>query len=75
MDLNDSEIIKNNHTKGYDSNYGSLYQGDCMSLLSKTKDETFDLIFADPPFNLNKLYPSGMDDNLSTMEYINWTKK
>lgn len=73
--LNGAEIVKDNHAKVFESKHGTLYQGDCMSLLKKTKDETFDLIFADPPFNLDKLYPSGMNDNLSAMEYINWTEK
>jgi site-specific DNA-methyltransferase (adenine-specific) len=31
-----------------------------------------DLIFADPPFNLNKLYPSNIDDNLKNEQYLRW---
>lgn len=73
--LNGTEKITINHKEVFKTEHGKLYQGDCMSLLSKTEDETFDLIFADPPFNLDKVYPSGMDDNLSTLEYINWTEK
>jgi site-specific DNA-methyltransferase (adenine-specific) len=34
-----------------------------------------DLIFADPPFNLNKLYPSKIDDNLKSGQYLRWCEK
>lgn len=64
-----------NHEMQFSTEYGKLYKGDCLSLLRETSKETFDLVFADPPFNLNKIYPSGMDDNLSTMEYINWCEQ
>jgi site-specific DNA-methyltransferase (adenine-specific) len=63
------------YTEVFNTQNGRLLQGDCLAYLSEVEDETFDLIFADPPFNLNKFYPSGMDDNLSILEYINWTEK
>ncbi len=53
---------------------GRLYQGDCLSYLKTVDENSFDLIFADPPFNLKKLYLSNIDDNLSSEEYINWTE-
>jgi site-specific DNA-methyltransferase (adenine-specific) len=31
-----------------------------------------DLIFCDPPFNLDKLYPSEMDDDLRQEHYLEW---
>jgi len=51
---------------------GELYRGDCMSVLRKMEDASVDLIFADPPFNLSKLYPSGIDDNLKAGQYLAW---
>ncbi len=30
-----------------------LYQGDCFEVLAKFPDETFDMIFADPPYFLS----------------------
>ena len=32
--------------------YGELYNADCMEILPNIADESIDLIFADPPFNL-----------------------
>jgi site-specific DNA-methyltransferase (adenine-specific) len=34
--------------------------------------DSVDMIFADPPFNLNKLYPSSINDNLKTERYLEW---
>ncbi|WP_232336435.1 site-specific DNA-methyltransferase [Thermoactinomyces sp. CICC 10522] len=39
------------------------------------EDESIDLIFADPPFNLDKKYESGINDKVSELEYLEWTEK
>lgn len=51
---------------------GTLYQGDCIEVAKKIKSDSVDLVFADPPFNLDKIYPSKMDDNLKEDEYLIW---
>jgi site-specific DNA-methyltransferase (adenine-specific) len=38
-------------------------------------NDSVDLIFADPPFNLNKLYPSNIDDNLKAGQYLRWCEQ
>jgi site-specific DNA-methyltransferase (adenine-specific) len=53
---------------------GTLYNGDCIRFLKSIEDEKFDLIFADPPFNLSKTYLSDIDDNLVPDDYISWTE-
>jgi site-specific DNA-methyltransferase (adenine-specific) len=68
------------HTYGkiipkFQTEMGTLYQADCLKVLSQIEDDTFDLIFADPPFNLNKLYPSQIDDQLKREEYLLWQEK
>lgn len=52
--------------------HGKLYQADCMDVLSQIPSNSVDMVFADPPFNLNKLYPSEMDDNLKSEKYLSW---
>jgi len=54
---------------------GSLYQMDCISYMKSVESDSIDMIFADPPFNLNKLYPSNMNDNIATEEYLEWTEE
>lgn len=51
---------------------GTLYQGDCIELMRSLPDQCCDLVFADPPFNLDKLYPSEMDDDLRQEHYLEW---
>lgn len=53
---------------------GKLYQGDCIEVLGETPSSTVDLVFADPPFNLKKSYPSGIDDNVQSSEYLRWMR-
>lgn len=54
---------------------GKLYETDCLNLLSQIPSNSIGMVFADPPFNLNKLYPSEIDDNLRTESYIKWCEK
>lgn len=51
---------------------GKLYQGDCLDLMHGLDSDSIDMIFADPPFNLNKLYPSSINDKLKTERYLEW---
>jgi site-specific DNA-methyltransferase (adenine-specific) len=52
---------------------GRLFEGDCLPVLRSISDAAVDLIFADPPFNLNKDYSSKMDDDLPDAEYFAWS--
>jgi site-specific DNA-methyltransferase (adenine-specific) len=44
--------------------------GDCLELLKQMPDNSVDITFADPPFNLKKGYNS-YKDNLKLQEYLN----
>ena len=48
-----------------------IYQGDCLELFKKIPDNSVDVTFADPPFNLKKSYKS-YKDRLEFQEYLNW---
>lgn len=51
-----------------------IYIGDSIDILSSWVSDSearFDLIFADPPYNLEKEYGK-LDDNLKDQEYISW---
>ncbi len=75
------EQLENKETKKhipplvYETNLGKLYQGNCLELMQKMDSDIIDLVFADPPFNLNKLYPSKIDDNLKEEQYVRWCEK
>lgn len=59
----------------FETKLGKLYRGDCYELLLSMENDSVDLIFADPPFNLDKLYPSEMNDSIKTEKYINWCQE
>lgn len=56
----------------FSTELGSLYNEDCVKVMRTMKDNSVDLVFADPPFNLAKVYDVGIDDDLSASRYISW---
>lgn len=48
--------------------------GNCLDNLKKIEDESVDLIFADPPYNIGKDFGNNKDKWNSTDDYINWCK-
>ncbi len=57
----------------FENEYGKLYNDDCMRVLRTLPDDCVDMVFADPPFNLGKTYDPGVDDSMTTSNYLNWT--
>lgn len=47
---------------------------DCIKVLKELPDESVDLCFADPPFNLGKAYHQYID-KLSEKDYLAWSKE
>ncbi len=54
----------------YRNSNGSLYQGDSIDWLKTLDSESVDLIFADPPYNINK---AEWDKFESQEKYIEWS--
>jgi site-specific DNA-methyltransferase (adenine-specific) len=52
----------------------SIIQGDCIEVLKQFPDDSVDVTFADPPFNLKKKY-NGYKDNVSISEYLDWCRQ
>lgn len=59
----------------FSTEFGSLYQGDCLEWMHSLQTNSIDLIFADPPFNLKKDYGENIRDDLTVEEYISWSYK
>ncbi len=53
---------------------GALFKGDCLKILPNLKDQTVDMVFADPPFNLGKEYGGKVNDNLPDGKYVKFCK-
>jgi site-specific DNA-methyltransferase (adenine-specific) len=52
---------------------GALLHGDCLKLLPCIQDAAVDTVFADPPFNLGKMYGRNTDDQRPDEDYLNWS--
>ncbi len=57
-----------------DSFINKITNGDCLELFKEIPDESVDVTFADPPFNLKKKYNS-TKDSLELQEYLKWCEK
>ena len=54
----------------YDHPHGKLYQGDAIDWLRSLEDQSVDLVFADPPYNIKK---AEWDNFESQEHYIEWS--
>lgn len=54
----------------HQTNNGTLFCGDALRWLATLEDETADLVFADPPYNLKK---AAWDTFASQDDYIDWS--
>ena len=57
------------------TDWGKLYQADCMTVLPTLESGSVNTIFADPPFNLKKDYGDPVSDDLPEEEYLSWCKQ
>ncbi len=54
-----------------DNLYNVIHQGDSIEIMKQYPDESVDLVFADPPYNLDKNY-TVYDDEQTDHAYIKW---
>lgn len=59
----------------YRTDHGALFNGDCLEVLQHIKSECIETVFADPPFNLKKLYGTRAVDDRSEQEYLSWCQE
>jgi len=57
-----------------DKYINSVIQGDCLEVMRNILDNSVDITFADPPFNLKKRY-NGYKDNKEFNAYLDWCKQ
>jgi site-specific DNA-methyltransferase (adenine-specific) len=62
-------------TDQYSNELTTIFHGDSLQVLSRLPDESVDLVFADPPYNIGKHF-AGFDDTWpSDSEYAQWCYK
>lgn len=63
------------HPQMYQKGTATIYHGDCLEVLQKLSDESVDLIFADPPYNIGKQFGDFADIWPSDAAYAEWCYK
>jgi len=58
----------------FDTKLGELFHMDCKDFLRSLESNSVDVVFADPPFNLNKDYGLAVNDKISEEQYLEWCK-
>lgn len=58
----------------FETQLGKLFRADCVKLMPFWVEdgEEFDLIFVDPPFNLEKQYGRHVNDGVPERDYVKW---
>lgn len=59
----------------FHTDLGKLFQADCLEVMRSMPSESVELIFADPPFNLGKMYGKHFTDAMAEADYANWSKE
>ncbi len=70
-----SNFVDRKIKPAFSTEWGALYNSDCLEMLPHIRSESVDTVFADPPFNLQKLYGSKVTDDLAEHEYVEWCHK
>ncbi len=60
--------------KFFDELINKIIQGDCLEIMRMIPDNSVDVTFADPPFNLKKKY-NNYHDKKGIEEYLSWCKQ
>ncbi|WP_386693888.1 adenine-specific DNA-methyltransferase [Lonepinella sp. MS14435] len=58
--------------KVFENTLTKIYFDDCLNALSEIEDNSIDLIFADPPYNIGKKFSQFRDSWKTEKEYIDW---
>ena len=60
----------------FEKNGHKIIHGDAFQILcEEIKDESIDLIFVDPPYNIGKRFANSIDKWPSIEAYVDWSKK
>lgn len=66
-------IIKSQSTfEEFSNDKGCIFHGDAIEVLSQIPDESVDLIFVDPPYNIGKNFAGRKDKWKTDKDYLDW---
>lgn len=66
------KIKAENTIEEFSNNHGRIIHGDALEVLQKIPDESIDLIFVDPPYNIGKNFAGRKDKWKTDKDYLDW---
>lgn len=60
-----------NNIEVFSNSNGSIYLGDALEILKQIPDESVDLVFVDPPYNIGKNFAGRIDKWKTDKDYLN----
>lgn len=70
LQINSPNVLSLDIDPYFESQFGKLYQFDAIEFLKTLENESVDLVFADPPYNIKK---AEWDTFASQKEYVDWS--
>ena len=61
-----------NNFEDFSNNNGRIFHGDALEVLQQIPDESVDLIFVDPPYNIGKNFAGRKDKWKTDEDYLKW---
>ena len=62
----------NSNIESHGNEHQRIFHGDALEVLSQIPDESVDLIFVDPPYNIGKDFAGRKDKWKTEEDYLNW---
>lgn len=62
----------NSNIESHGNEHQRIFHGDALEVLSQIPDESVDLIFVDPPYNIGKDFAGRKDKWKTDEDYLNW---
>lgn len=62
----------NSNIESHGNEHQRIFHGDALEVLSQIPDESIDLIFVDPPYNIGKDFAGRKDKWKTDEDYLNW---
>ena len=66
------KIKAENTIEEFSNNNGRIIHGDALEVLQQIPDESIDLIFVDPPYNIGKNFSGRKDKWKTDKDYLDW---
>ena len=66
------KIKAENTIEEFSNNNGRIIHGDALEVLQQIPDESIDLIFVDPPYNIGKNFAGRKDKWKTDKDYLDW---